>query len=115
ETVLVTHHGSRGPGAALYKSGMRAADRFRREISPETLKQNAWIPADTAEGEAYWDALQIIRQWTKENHFAIHRMAAERLDARISDQLWNEHNFVFRKADGLFYHGKGATPAFDNW
>lgn len=115
ETALVTHHGSRGPGAALYKAGMKIADRFRRELSPETLKQNAWIPADTKEGRDYWDALQVIRLWTKESHFAIHRMAGERVGQSPTDQFWNEHNFVFRRADGLFYHGKGATPAFDGW
>lgn len=42
-TMLVTHHGSRAPGAALYDKGMKVADRFRQDISPETLKENAWI------------------------------------------------------------------------
>lgn len=115
QTALVTHHGSRGPGAAVYKAGMRVADRYRRQLSPETLKQNAWIPADTRDGDQYWDALQAIRAWTKENHFAIHNLASEFLSAKISDRFWNEHNFVFRKSDGLFYHAKGATPAFDGW
>ena len=41
--MLVTHHGSRAPGAALYDKGMKVADRFRQDISPETLKENAWI------------------------------------------------------------------------
>ena len=115
ETVLVTHHGSRGPGAALYKDGMRLAERTRLEKSPETLKANAWIEADTADGDDYWAALQAIRVWTKASHFAIHDRAAERLGARVSDRFWNEHNFVFRKSDGLFYHAKGATPAFPGW
>ncbi|MFN3499475.1 MAG: RtcB family protein, partial [Pannonibacter indicus] len=57
----------------------------------------------------------IIRTWTKENHFVLHDLAAEKLSAKVSDRFWNEHNFVFRKSDGLFYHGKGATPAFDGW
>jgi len=39
-TMLITHHGSRGPGARLYTKGMKIAERFRKEISPETLKQN---------------------------------------------------------------------------
>ncbi|BBE70871.1 RtcB family protein [Oharaeibacter diazotrophicus] len=112
ETALVTHHGSRGPGARLYTLGHKLADRHRRELSPETLPDNAWIPADSAEGEAYFAALQLIRGWTKASHFALHDMAAERLGAVVADRFWNEHNFVFRKADGLFYHGKGATPAF---
>lgn len=115
ETALVTHHGSRGPGARLYSKGMKIAERYRRELSPETLAQNAWIPADSADGEAYWEALQVIRAWTKANHLAIHDLAAERLGARVGDRFWNEHNFVFRRSDGLFYHGKGATPAFDGW
>lgn len=115
ETVLVTHHGSRGPGALLYKRGMQAAERVRRELSPQSLKQNAWIPADTKEGDDYWAALQAIRNWTKHSHLAIHDMAAEIIGAKPRDRFWNEHNFVFRKSDGLFYHGKGATPAFDGW
>ncbi len=115
ETALVTHHGSRRPGAKLYAKGMQVADAFRRELASETLPQNAWIPADTAEGDQYWEALQIIRAWTKGNHFAIHDLAAERLATQVADRFWNEHNFVFRRSDGLFYHGKGATPAFDDW
>jgi tRNA-splicing ligase RtcB len=115
ETALVTHHGSRAPGARLYKKGMAAAEAVRRRLSPETLPQNAWIPADTREGEDYWAALQAIRAWTKANHETIHDLAAARLAARVGDRFWNEHNFVFRRTDGLFYHGKGATPAFDGW
>ena len=34
ETVMVTHHGSRGLGAHLYKQGMAMAESYRREISP---------------------------------------------------------------------------------
>lgn len=115
ETALVTHHGSRAPGARLYTRGMKVAERFRQRLSPETLPDNAWIPADTAEGVEYWEALQAIRRWTRENHYVIHDMAAEWVSAKIADRFWNEHNFVFRKSDGLFYHGKGATPAFDGW
>lgn len=115
ETALVTHHGSRGPGARLYNKGMRIAEGFRQALSPETPAQNAWIPADTREGDEYWAALQAVREWTKQNHVAIHDMTAERISARVADRFWNEHNFVFRRSDGLFYHGKGATPAFDNW
>lgn len=115
QTCLVTHHGSRGPGAGLYKLGMRVAEKVRRKISPDTLKVNAWIPADTADGEYYWDALQIIRAWTKANHNCLHQAVADDLKLKVADRYWNEHNFVFRKSDGLFYHAKGATPAFDGW
>jgi tRNA-splicing ligase RtcB len=112
QVALVTHHGSRKPGAALYKAGMEAAEKFRRVLSPETPKHNAWIPADTREGETYWQALQAIRAWTKANHYAIHDLIVEALALERKDRFWNEHNFVFRKSDGLFYHAKGATPAW---
>jgi len=112
ETALVTHHGSRRPGAMLYKAGLATAEKFRRRLSPETPAHNAWIPADTPEGETYWDALQTIRLWTKGNHFAIHDLVARDLNAKVEGRFWNEHNFVFRKSDGLFYHAKGATPAW---
>lgn len=108
-TMLVTHHGSRGPGARLYDKGMKVAERFRMKLSQETLKQNAWIPFDTEEGQEYWKALQIIREWTKQNHTMIHNAAAELAHAKVEDRYWNEHNFVFQDND-LFYHAKGATP-----
>jgi RNA-splicing ligase RtcB len=110
--ALVTHHGSRKPGAMLYKAGMETAERMTRARSPETPRHNAWIPADTREGEAYWSALQTVRAWTKANHFAIHDRIVEALGLERKDRFWNEHNFVFRKPDGLFYHAKGATPAW---
>jgi len=112
--AMVTHHGSRGPGGLLYKHGMEVAERFRRALSPETLKQNAWIPADTDEGRDYWDALQIIRRWTKANHNALHQAVVEALRASAGERFWNEHNFVFRRGD-LFMHGKGATPAWGDY
>ena len=32
----VTHHGSRKPGAVVFKAGMDTAERFRGVLSPET-------------------------------------------------------------------------------
>ena len=113
-TAMITHHGSRGPGAVLYKLGMQVAERFRRELSPDTLKQNAWIPADTQEGRDYWAALQLIRKWTKANHNALHQATVEASKARPGERFWNEHNFVFRRND-LWFHGKGATPAWGDY
>ncbi|MAW97015.1 MULTISPECIES: RtcB family protein [unclassified Leeuwenhoekiella] len=108
-TMMITHHGSRGPGARLYTKGMHIAERFRQLLSPETLKQNAWIPFDTEEGQDYWVALQTIRKWTKLNHTLIHDGVAEKLDLSIENRFWNEHNFVFKDGN-TFYHAKGATP-----
>lgn len=113
-TCLVTHHGSRGPGAGLYKLGMRAAEKWRKKLSRETAKDNAWIPADSDEGLAYWDALQLIRKWTKANHNALHQAALEACKGQLKERFWNEHNFVFKDGD-LFWHAKGATPIRDEF
>jgi tRNA-splicing ligase RtcB len=112
QLAMVTHHGSRAVGAHLYNRGMRVAERHTRIVSPKTPKQAAWIDANSDEGRAYWDALQIIRDWTKENHFAIHDRVAQRFGNAVEQRWWNEHNFVFRRDDGLYYHAKGATPNF---
>ena len=109
DTVLVTHHGSRGPGAALYTQGMKVAERFRQALSPATDPHNAWIPSQSTEGEQYWAALQTIRKWTKQNHLCLHDAIVLQLGASVQQRFWNEHNFVFRDGE-LFYHAKGATP-----
>jgi len=114
ETIMVTHHGSRGFGAELYKRGMKAAEIFRRDISPETIKNNAWIPYDTLEGQTYWEALQIIRDWTKLNHTVLHDSIAQQMKIDPTRRFWNEHNFVFKDGDA-FYHAKGATPLSDKF
>jgi len=114
ETIMVTHHGSRGFGANLYSVGMKVADRFRREISPKTLRTNAWIPYDTEEGENYWEALQIVREWTKLNHTVLHDATCKGVKVEPVNRFWNEHNFVFKEGDS-FYHAKGATPLDDKF
>lgn len=114
KTIMVTHHGSRGFGANLYKEGVKAAEKFRKEISPRTSPKNAWIPYETDDGKTYWDALQIVREWTKLNHTTIHDATAEKLRITPLDRFWNEHNFVFKDGN-LFYHAKGATPLDDKF
>lgn len=116
QVALVTHHGSRRPGAMLYKMGMKAAREMTKEIAEGIPDALAWIPYDSETGRSYWQALQIIREWTKQSHQAIHRMAREAYDQnlewRMADWLWNEHNFCFQRDDGKFLHAKGATPAW---
>lgn len=114
DTMMVTHHGSRGFGANLYKKGMETAEHFRKEISPKTDPKNAWIPYETEEGKIYWEALQIVREWTKLNHEIIHNATLQKLNIDPIDRFWNEHNFVFKDGD-LFYHAKGATPLDDKF
>ena len=114
DTMMVTHHGSRGLGAYLYKRGMGVAEQFRKVLSPKTLPKNAWIPFDSEEGKRYWEALQIIREWTKLNHATIHNATCKSLKINPLDRFWNEHNFVFKDGEN-FYHAKGATPLDDKF
>lgn len=109
---LVTHHGSRSFGAKVYKEGMKVAEHYRREICPEIKKGNAWIPMDTEDGKRYWEALAIVREWTRLNHQVLHDATLSRTGLEIESRHWNEHNFVFER-DGFFFHGKGATPMWD--
>lgn len=114
ETCMITHHGSRGFGAGLYKIGMEIAENFRKKLSPSTMKRNAWIPYDTEEGKEYWSALQIVREWTKLNHKMIHDKVLDIFGIASAESFWNEHNFVFKDED-VFYHAKGATPLDDKF
>lgn len=112
--VLVTHHGSRGLGAAVYKRGKEVAIKMTAEIAEGIPDQGAWIPFDTDAGQEYWEALQYCSRWTVANHRSIHERflkAGGNLEASIS--LGNEHNFVWKRGE-YFYHGKGATPAWND-
>ncbi len=110
-SVLVTHHGSRGLGADLYKRGQIAARRWCDENAQGIPDAAAWLPADSEDGRAYWEALQYIGRWTRENHAQIHAAFLGRLGQRALVQIGNEHNFVWKRGD-VFFHGKGATPAW---
>jgi len=115
QIALVTHHGSRKPGAMLYNVGVDLAQKMVGEQCPDLHKHNLWIPYDTQEGQDYWEALQIIRRWTKANHFTIHDAIAKAVGAKVKDRYWNEHNFVFKReyaGKTFFAHAKGATPAY---
>lgn len=112
KVCVVTHHGSRGFGARLFKRGMKVAQEFAKNIAPRGMdKQCAWIPTETEEGQDYWEALQIVREWTYHNHQAIHDMIVASGSYDVTDRFWNEHNFVFER-EGLYYHAKGATPGW---
>ncbi len=112
QVALVTHHGSRGFGAQLYKKGMGVAKRHTAIVAPRVPAHNAWIRAESEDGRTYWQALQVVRDWTRASHYAIHDLVARKIGNAVADRFWNEHNFVFRREDGLYYHGKGATPSW---
>ena len=109
--VLVTHHGSRGFGADLYKRGLAAARAWCNAHTRDVPDPAVWLPADSGPGQAFWEALQYVGRWTRENHALIHEAYLRRLGVRALAQIGNEHNFVWRRGD-VYLHGKGATPAW---
>lgn len=114
DTYLISHHGSRGVGGILYAMGMKQAKKHTMRVCPEALPQNSWIEASSKIGQDYWEALQLAREWTKLNHSLLHDYIAKELHITPQDRFWNEHNFVFKR-DNLYYHAKGATPAWDGF
>lgn len=109
--VLITHHGSRGLGAHVFKRGQIAAEKHTRRVSQGIPAAAAWLDAFSGDGPAYWEALRYVALWTQANHRAIHRRFLSRIGASAIAEVGNEHNFVWRRGD-TFYHGKGATPAW---
>jgi RNA-splicing ligase RtcB len=108
--VLVTHHGSRGLGAHVYKRGQKAAEKQTAKIAQGIPEAGYWLDAESDEGRAYWEALQYLRRWTAANHQCIHGALVSKLGCGIAASVGNAHNFVWREGD-VFYHAKGATPA----
>jgi tRNA-splicing ligase RtcB (3'-phosphate/5'-hydroxy nucleic acid ligase) len=109
--VLVTHHGSRGLGAHVFKRGQIAALKHTAKQLDGVPEAAAWLDARFGDGPAYWEALQYVALWTKANHRAIHRRFLERIATASVAEIANEHNFVWQRGD-TFFHGKGATPAW---
>ena len=109
--VLVTHHGSRGLGAKLYKRGQAAAVKHSARVGDHIPNAAAWLDAESEVGQEYWEALQYVGRWTKANHQAIHARFIERIGGEAVAEFGNEHNFVWKRGD-TYLHGKGATPAW---
>lgn len=109
--TLVTHHGSRGLGAHVYKRGQIAAEKHTAKHGNHIPANGAWLDATNIEGQNYWQALQYVARWTRANHECIHHRFLTRISAQKIFQFGNEHNFVWQRGD-LYLHGKGATPAW---
>lgn len=109
--ALVTHHGSRGLGAHVFKRGMQAAVKHTAREAAGVPEAAAWLSLDTPEGVEYWEALQYVSRWTLANHQCIHDRFLKVSGTHRVACLGNEHNFVWKRGD-LFFHGKGATPAW---
>lgn len=111
--ALLSHSGSRGTGAAICDHYSRIARRMHPEL-PRELSQLAWLELDTHDGQAYWNAMQLMGKYAAANHELIHKHIAKALGADVLLDIENHHNFAWEEEhDGetVIVHRKGATPA----
>ena len=115
--ALLSHSGSRGTGAAVCDHYSKIAVSQFPDL-PSELKRLAWLSLDSAEGQEYWAAMELMGQYAAANHACIHQHIAENLGAQVLLDLENHHNFAWKEKhliDGVerevIVHRKGATPA----
>ena len=111
--ALLSHSGSRGTGEAIAGHYSNLAQELQPSI-PQELKALAWLSLDSAPGQEYWQAMQLMGRYASANHELIHGHILKNLGAEALTSLENHHNFAWMEEhDGetLVVHRKGATPA----
>jgi tRNA-splicing ligase RtcB len=115
--ALLSHSGSRGTGAAVCDYYSKLAMKKHPEL-PREMQRLAWLSLDTAEGQEYWAAMELMGQYAAANHALIHKHVTANLGAQVLLDLENHHNFAWKErhvingvAREVIVHRKGATPA----
>jgi tRNA-splicing ligase RtcB len=115
--ALLSHSGSRGTGAAVCDHYSKIAFSQFPDL-PSELKRLAWLSLDSAEGQEYWAAMELMGCYAAANHACIHQHIAENLGAQVLLDLENHHNFAWKEKHVIggmerevIVHRKGATPA----
>ena len=115
--ALLSHSGSRGSGAQVCDHYSRRAMAMH-ETLPKELRHLAWLPLESAEGQEYWAAMQLMGRYAAANHELIHRFIAKALGEDLLLAVENHHNFAWLErhlfngeAREVVVHRKGATPA----
>jgi tRNA-splicing ligase RtcB (3'-phosphate/5'-hydroxy nucleic acid ligase) len=120
--ALLSHSGSRGPGAMIAAHYSKLARQLHPEL-PKELSYLAWLDMDK-EGAEYWAAMELMGKFASANHHIIHQKIARDVGMLKGDgggvllQVENHHNYAWREKhiiDGreqeVIVHRKGATPA----
>ncbi len=115
--ALLSHSGSRGTGAAVCDHYSKLAMAQHPSLAKEH-KRLSWLSLDSAEGQEYWAAMELMGRYAAANHSLIHRHIAQRLRLNVLLDVENHHNFAWKERhviDGnerkVVVHRKGATPA----
>lgn len=111
--ALLSHSGSRGPGAAVCDVYSRIA-QARLPRGAADFGRLAWLGLESAAGQEYWEAMNLMGDYAAANHAVIHRLVAKFLGAHVIAGVENHHNFAWKEEHGgreVIVHRKGATPA----
>ena len=111
--ALLSHSGSRGAGEKVAEHYSRLAMNLRPDL-PQELKHLAWLEFESAEGQEYWAAMQLMGTYAAANHELIHRHILSSLGVEALAHVENHHNFAWEEEHGgeiVIVHRKGATPA----
>ncbi len=113
--AILSHSGSRGPGAMVADHYSRLARDLHPEL-PKHLKHLAWLDLADEAGEEYWQAMQLMGKFAAANHALIHHHMTRALGTEVLLDVENHHNFAWKEThqgEDLIVHRKGATPAAD--
>jgi tRNA-splicing ligase RtcB (3'-phosphate/5'-hydroxy nucleic acid ligase) len=112
--AMLSHSGSRGAGAAVCNEYSKIAQRkCRRDLQYE-YRHLSWLNLDSAEGQEYWAAMELMGEYASANHDCIHRHVAQHIGSQVLWSVENHHNFAWKEEHQgrqLVVHRKGATPA----
>jgi tRNA-splicing ligase RtcB len=111
--AVLSHSGSRGPGAMVASHYSRLAMDLHPEL-PKELMHLAWLDMGSEPGQEYWQAMQLMGRFAEANHACIHHHLAKALGADVLLDVENHHNFAWleeHQGETLVVHRKGATPA----
>ena len=111
--ALLSHSGSRGPGARIADRYTKIARSLHPEL-PRELSFLSWLELESEPGQEYWDAMNLMGEFAAASHEVIHARVARHLAAGVLAVVENHHNFAWRERHGdrdVVVHRKGATPA----
>jgi tRNA-splicing ligase RtcB len=110
--ALLSHSGSRNPGAQVADHFTRLAKKIHPELEG-AARNLAWLDVDE-EGAEYWAAMELMGKFASANHHVIHDSIIRYLGHDVLRQIENHHNFAWREhheGREVIVHRKGATPA----
>jgi tRNA-splicing ligase RtcB len=111
--AILSHSGSRGPGAQIAAHYTKTARALHPEL-PKELSYLAWLDLDSEPGQEYWGAMNLMGDFAEASHEIIHARLARNLRAGVLAGVENHHNFAWLERHGgrnVVVHRKGATPA----